>query len=210
MSATSRRDARLRRNWDNQASSYDSTMARTENRHLASSRSWLCEQAVGATLEVAVGTGRNLAHYPDDVRLAGVEWSTSMLEVAGRRAEALGRSADLRHGDAQDLPFPDAHFDTVVCTYALCGIRDDVRALAEMDRVLRPGGLLLLADHVGSSVWPVWAIQLLVDGVSIPLQGEHYRRRPLRHVRALGFEVERHERTSLGIIEMLTARKPTT
>ncbi len=210
MSETSRRDARLRRNWDNQASTYDSTMVRIENRHLASSRSWLCGQAVGATLEVAVGTGRNLAYYPDDVRLAGVEWSTSMLAVARRRADTLGRSADLRHGDAQDLAFPDAHFDTVVCTYALCGIRDDVRALAEMARVLRPGGLLLLADHVGSSVWPVWVLQVLVDAVSVPLQGEHYRRRPLRQVRALGFEVERHERTSLGIIEMLAARKPTT
>jgi len=203
-----RRDARLRRYWDDHAASYDTTMAGTENRYLASSRPWLCGQSVGSTLEVAVGTGRNFAFYPADVRLTGLEWSEQMLEVARRRADGLGLPVDLRHGDAHALPYPDASFDTVVCTYALCGIRDDAGAIAEMARVLRPGGLLLLADHVGSSVWPVRALQLLVDVVSIPLQGEHYRRRPLRRVRALGFDVEQHERISLGIIERLAARKP--
>jgi ubiquinone/menaquinone biosynthesis C-methylase UbiE len=203
-----RRDARHRRYWDDHAASYDATMARTENRYLASSRPWLCRQSVGATLEVAVGTGRNFAFYPADVRLSGLERSVQMLEVARRRAEGLGLPVDLHHGDAHALPYPDASFDTVVCTYALCGIRDDAGAVAEMARVLKPGGLLLLADHVGSSVWPVRVLQLLVDLVSIPLQGEHYRRRPLRHVRALGFDVERHERISLGIIERFSARKP--
>lgn len=64
---------------------------------------------------------------------------------------------DLRHGDAQALEFPGACFDTVVCTFSLCAIPDDRKAVAEMARVLRPGGLLLLADHVEASRWPARA-----------------------------------------------------
>lgn len=208
VSETSPRDSRLRRYWDRQAPSYDRRMAYSERRFLAPSRPWLCGQAVGDTLEVAIGTGLNIGHYPGDVQLTGVEWSASMLSMARRRAEDLSRPVDLRHGDARALTFPDAHFDTVVCTFSLCGIPNSRLALAEMARVLRPGGLLLLADHVASSTWPVRLLQGLVDVVSVPLQGEHYRRRQLCAVRNMGFTVERHERVTLGIIERFAARKP--
>ncbi len=77
-----------------------------------------------------------------------------------------------------------------------------------MSRVLRPGGLLLLADHVAGSAWPVRVIQRALDLVTVPLQGEHFLRRPLRHVQAEGFEVERRERFRLGLTERLAARKP--
>jgi ubiquinone/menaquinone biosynthesis C-methylase UbiE len=131
-----------------------------------------------------------------------------MLAVARHRAADLGRSVDLQHGDARALGFPDGRFDTVVCTFSLCGIPDDQGALAEMARVLRPGGLLLLADHVESSVWPVRVLQGLVEAATVPLYGEHYRRRPLRLVRATDFVVERHERLKWGAIERFSARKP--
>jgi ubiquinone/menaquinone biosynthesis C-methylase UbiE len=202
------RDTRLRRYWDRQAHSYDRQMAFAERHFFADTRQWLCGQAVGDALEVAIGTGMNLAHYPRDVRLTGVEWSAPMLEVARRRASDLGRTVDLQHGDARALAFPDGRFDTILCTFALCGISSEQAALAEMARVLRPGGLLLLADHVESSAWPVRVLQVLVDAVTVPLNGEHYRRRPLRGVRAMGFTVERHERFKLGLIERLAARKP--
>ncbi|MGC5014531.1 class I SAM-dependent methyltransferase [Streptosporangium sp. DT93] len=208
MSEISPRDRRLRRYWDRQAGSYDRRLASVERRFLAGTRPWLCGQAAGETLEVAVGTGLNLAHYPGDVRLTGVEWSAPMLAVARRRAGDLGLAADLRQGDARALPFGDGRFDTVVCTFALCGIPDERMALAEMARVLRPGGTLLLADHVASSSWPVRVLQALLDAVSVPTAGEHYRRRPIREVRAMGFTVERHERFTLGVIERLAARKP--
>lgn len=209
MPETSLRDARLRRLWDKQAESYDTLMSTAASRFLAASRPWLCSQAVGATLEVAVGTGLNFPHYPEGVDLTGLEWSAQMLAVARRRAQDIGLPANLHQGDAQALPFADARFDTVVCTYSLCAIPDDELALSEMVRVLKPGGLLLLADHIGSSVWPIRALQWLVDLVSVPLQGEHYGRRPLRHMRAMGLDVERHERVGVGVIERFAARKPT-
>jgi ubiquinone/menaquinone biosynthesis C-methylase UbiE len=152
MAEPSARDQRLVRYWDREAGRYDRAMSFVEHRIFRDTRPWLCGQAVGDTLEVAIGTGLNLPHYPTDIRLTGVEWSEGMLAQARRRAAALGRVVDLGSGDARALRFADASFDTVVCTFALCGIPDDRAALAEMVRVLRPGGRLLLADHVGSTV----------------------------------------------------------
>ena len=208
MPDSSARDERLRRYWDRQADSYDRQVAFAERHFFAGTRQWLCEQAAGDVLEVAIGTGLNLAHYPGDVRLTGVEWSAPMLAQARRRAGDLGRQADLRQGDARALGFPDGSFDTVLCTFSLCAVPDERAVLAEMARVLRPAGLLLLADHVESSAWPVRVVQGLVDTVTVPRYGEHYRRRPLRTVRAMGFTVERHERFKLGMIERFAARKP--
>lgn len=200
-------DGRLQRYWDRLADDYDGRVAFSERRLFADTRPWVCQQARGETLEVAVGTGLNLPHYPSDIRLTGVEWSPRMLRLAQRRAEGLGRKVDFRIGDAQSLPFPHAQFDTVVCTFGLCCIPDDRRALAEMARVLRPDGLLLLADHVRSTVWPVLLLQAAMEAVSVPRHGEHYRRRPLPQVEALGFTIERHDRFTLGLIERLAARR---
>jgi ubiquinone/menaquinone biosynthesis C-methylase UbiE len=183
-------------------------MTGAERRFFGDTRQWLCGQASGEVLEVAIGTGLNLPHYPDGTRLTGVEWSGAMLAVARRRAAELGRGADLEQGDAQALRFADGQFDTVLCSFALCAIPDERAALAEMVRVLRPGGLLLLADHVASSVWPVRALQAVVDAVSVPLYSEHFGRRPIHLVREMGLAVERHDRFKLGIIERLAARKP--
>lgn len=204
------RAGRLQRSWDRSATRYDRQMERAERKYFGDTRAWVCARATGATLEVAVGTGLNLPHYPETVTLTGVEWSAGMLDVARQRAADLGRVAEFAQGDAQALDFPDASFDTVVCTFALCAIPDGRRALAEMSRVLRPGGLLLLADHVASSIWPVHAAQLLVDAVSVPVAGEHFARRPMRWIRRLGYPIEAHDRFKLGMIERLAARKPAT
>ncbi|MFF4602654.1 class I SAM-dependent methyltransferase [Streptomyces sp. NPDC001339] len=200
---------RLRRYWDKHARSYDRQMRFFDRTLFGESRTWVCSQASGDVLEVAVGTGLNLPLYPPGVRLTGIEWSPEMLAVARRRADELGRPADLREGDAQALPFPDASFDTVVCTLALCAIPDDQRAIAEMNRVLKPGGRLLLLDHVPSSVWPVRALQRLIELITVPLGGEHLLRRPLRHIQAAGLPIEQRDRFKLGIVERLAARKPT-
>jgi ubiquinone/menaquinone biosynthesis C-methylase UbiE len=96
----------------------------------------------------------------------------------------------------------------VVCTLVLCGIPDERRAIAEMWRVLRPGGRLLLLDHVVGEPWWVRALQWLMELYTRPFQDEYMRRRPLPHVKSQGFEIERHERSKLGVIEQLAARKP--
>lgn len=199
---------RLRQYWDKQARNYDSGMAFFDRRLFGDTREWVCGQAEGATLEVAIGTGLNLPFYPDEVTLTGVELSPVMLDQAKTRATELGRTLDARVGDAQRLEFPDESFDTVVATFSLCAITDHEASLAEMFRVLRPGGLLLLADHVVSTWFPVVALQWLVERVSIPFGGENFRRRPYVQVVDQGYAIERHDRFKAGIVERLTARKP--
>src|SRR5262245_6763023 len=199
---------RWRRYWDKASPSYDKQMRFYERVLLGDSRSWVCAQATLDTLEVAVGTGLNLPFYPAGVELTGIDFSPAMLGIAQTRARQLGRTVDLREADAQALPFPDACFDTVVCTFSLCAIPGERRAVSEMTRVLRPGGLLLLADHIAGATWPIRAIQRMMDVVTVPLQGEHNLRRPLHQVQAAGLQVERRERFKLGLIERLAASKP--
>jgi ubiquinone/menaquinone biosynthesis C-methylase UbiE len=199
---------RQRRVWDRRARRYDRGMGLMERLFLGDSRAHVCAQAEGEVLEVAVGTGRNLPFYPEGVRLTGIELSHEMLTIARRRATKLGREADLRLGDAQALPFPDAAFDTVVCTLSLCSIPNDRRAVSEMRRVLRPGGQVILLDHVRSTV-RVWRIvQWLLEQITLRLEGEHLLQWPTEQVEAEGFEIEQAESTKAGIVERVVARKP--
>jgi ubiquinone/menaquinone biosynthesis C-methylase UbiE len=207
MAADERSSHRWRRYWDKHSAAYDKQMGFFDRHLFGESRAWVCSRARGQTLEVAIGTGLNLPFYAEDIQLTGIDFSPAMLALARDRAAQLSRTVGLREADALALPFPDASFDTVVCTFSLCAIPDDRRAVAEMSRVLRTGGLLLLADHVAGSAWPVRAIQRALDVITVPLQGEHFTRRPIRHVQVQGLAIEEHERFKLGITERLAARK---
>lgn len=190
--------AHTRRKWDRMAPGYDRRGGGVERWIIGDTRARLCRQARGQTLEVAVGTGRNLDHYPQDVELTGVELSPRMLARARERAARLGRTAELREGDAQKLPFGDQSFDAVVCTLALCAIPDQRAAVAEMHRVLRPGGLLLLVDHIEYTRVPLrWIEQ----------RKARPRRRPLDIVKERGFAVERHDRLALGFFDRVVASR---
>jgi ubiquinone/menaquinone biosynthesis C-methylase UbiE len=109
----------------------------------------LLAQASGRVLEIGAGTGLNLAHYPDHIRgLVLVEPASAMCKRLTRRLRRVGRHAVVIDAAAEHLPFADASFDTVVCTLVLCTVEAPGRALAEIGRVLRPGGRLLFIEHV--------------------------------------------------------------
>jgi ubiquinone/menaquinone biosynthesis C-methylase UbiE len=204
----SQQTERLKRVWEKEAPTYDRHMDFFERVLFGDGREWVCSRASGEVLEVAVGTGRNFPFYPQGVRLTGIDLSPAMLEIARKKADELGLDAALRESDAQELPFADASFDTVVCTLSLCNIPDDRRAIAEMKRVLRPGGRLLLLDHIRASSKAWVAAQRVLEPLSWRLVCDHLLRRPLEHVLAEGFEVERRERYKAGIVERLSARRP--
>ena len=208
MSASTEHRARWHRYWDKKAHNYDREMRFFERTLFRDSRSWACGQATGQVLEVAVGTGLNLSTYPDGVALTGVDLSDAMLDGARTRAAQLGSTATLLIGDAHSLPFDDTSFDTVVCTFGLCAIPDTDAAISEMARVLRPGGRLILVDHIESSSRAARVVQRLLETLTVPLAGEHFLRRPLTKVQAAGFDIEQVQRFRLGLVERLVARKP--
>src|SRR5512139_2421671 len=180
--------ARSRRVWNKMARRYDKQIAFFEKVQFGGGREWVCSRATGKVLEVAIGTGRNLPFYPKDVALTGIELSPGMLEIARHRAAELGLQQELIEGDAEALPFDAGSFDTVVCVLALCAIPQHDKAIEEMSRVLKPGGKLLLLDHIGSRWWPVWAVQRLIEVFS-SRQGEYMTRRPLPMLAAAGLAV---------------------
>jgi ubiquinone/menaquinone biosynthesis C-methylase UbiE len=171
-------------------------------------RSWIGARASGETLEIGIGTGLNVPHYRADVALTGVDLSAPMLAHARRRAAELGRSVALEEANAEALPFRDRRFDTVVFGLCLCSVPDDRRAVGEAARVLRPGGRLLLLEHVRSTKLPIRVLQRAMEPLSVRFQADHLVREPLDVVRDSGLEVEEIERWALGIMEAVSARKP--
>lgn len=189
--------------------SYDKQIAFFEKIWFGGGRDWLGERAHSRVLEVAIGTGRNLPHYPASATVTGIELSPAMLAIARQRAAGFGREVDFREGDAEHLPYGDASFDTVVCALSLCTIASPAAAIGEMKRVLVPAGRLLLLDHVGSFWPPVYAAQWLLERITIRAAGEHFTRRQLPLVQAAGFQVVEAERLKAGTVERIHAVKPT-
>jgi ubiquinone/menaquinone biosynthesis C-methylase UbiE/predicted ester cyclase len=199
---------RIRKIFDKQAPKYDKSMSRFERWLFAGNREWVCKRAVGEVLDLAAGTARNLPYYPPDAKLTGIELSPEMAELGRNRAAELGRDFEMVVGDATALPFPDDSFDTVVCTYGLCTIPDDAAAIREAKRVLRPGGLVLLAEHVRSPNPLVRTIQRGLEPLAHRFGGDHLLREPLDHLAAEGFEVDDVRRLKAGWVELVAARKP--
>ena len=128
---------------------YDLLFKAIEENGLRDARRDLVAPLSGRVLEVGAGTGLNLAHYPEAVtELVLTEPEDAMARLLERRPEAA-RAAVVR-ASADALPFPDAHFDAVVCTLVLCSVPRPDAALAEIRRVLKPGGRVVFVEHVRS------------------------------------------------------------
>jgi ubiquinone/menaquinone biosynthesis C-methylase UbiE len=199
----------VRRYYEQTADRYDEYVSYFERWFISDGRAWVARQASGDVLEIAIGTGRNLPYYPADARVTGLDLTPAMLTLARERAAALGRDVALHVGDAEALPFPAASFDTVVATLALGSIPHVDRALAEVRRVLRPGGKLVLLDHVRSPFLPVRVLQRLLNPCFVRLFGDHLLREPVEHLVAAGFILEHIERSKGGFMERVVARTPT-
>ncbi|WP_017571957.1 class I SAM-dependent methyltransferase [Nocardiopsis halotolerans] len=192
------RTEHTRRRW-NRMAAYREHGERFQTPAMRRTREILCAGARGETLEVAVGTGRNLPHYPPQVRLTAIDLSPEMLGRARERAEELGMAARFLEGDARKLDFPDRSFDTVLCTLAMCAVPDQFGALSEMYRVLVPGGRLLMVDHVEYARFP---------GRLVERRRENLRRLPREVAVEAGFEVGHHDRLFLGLVERVVAHRP--
>ena len=197
--------------WDRAAPRYDAATALLERRLMVRGRRWTCGRARGRVLEIGIGTGANLPYYGSDVELVGMDASGAMLgQVRAKVDGGTSVGPALLRADAGALPFVDETFDAVVSTYVLCCVPDLDQALREALRVLRPGGDLLLADHVVSSAWPVRLGQRALEAVTVPTAEEHFTRRPVERLRHLGVgdvELVDSQRHTFGVMEAVHARR---
>ena len=160
-------------------------------------RRWLTSGADGAVLEIGVGTGLNLPHYPAGVRLTGIDLSEPMLEVARRRAAELGLDAGLQAADAMALPFADGSFDRVISSLTLCTIPDPVAAVREAWRVCR--GELRCFEHGVAGPLAARGVQRLLEPLSIRFEADRLTLDPREVFTKAGVPVSEITRTRLGI-----------
>lgn len=188
-------------------SPYDLFMAPLERLFLRPRRRQWLPQVQGDVLEIGVGTGANLPFYrPGCCRLVAVDVSSEMLRQTATRAPS--NSLCLAQMDVQSLAFPGDSFDWVVGSLLFCGVPDPLRGLREVHRVLRPGGRLLLIEHVRSTR-PLMGYVLDVANVfwSNFTHYCHLNRRTLDVVREAGFGLRRVEAYAMGVVQVILAEK---
>jgi len=198
---------RARRRWDRKARFYDWLTAPVEHMMgLSEGRAWVFERALGGrVLEVGAGTGKNLRYYPEGARVVATDLSSGMLARAMEKSG--GRSAPVRFvvSDAEDLAFKDGVFDKVVVTCVFCSVPDPVRGLREVRRVLRPGGDLVLLEHMrpGGILGSLFD---LLDPVMSRLMGPHINRRTLDNIRKAGLQPVEERNAFSDWVKVIVAR----
>ena len=175
---------------------------RAERGEIGRRRRALLGQAVGRVLDVGAGTGESFKYMPPTVRdLVALEPDPAMLRQAEGRLEETDVAAWLVQSESERLPFPTGTFDTVVACLVLCTVADLAVTVTELHRVLRPGGRLLVMEHVRASDDALAEWQDLVDRPWSWLHGGcHPNRRTLEAVEDAGFRLGQLERYGFAVL----------
>ncbi len=186
------------------AERYDRGMASLEKRGLGRLRQAVWAGVDGRVLEIGAGTGANRPFYPAGARVTAFDIDGESLELFRRKYGPA--AADLNRSDAQHLPYAGASFDMVVGTLTFCSIPDPARALAEVRRVLRPGGRFLLLEHVRGQRQPLRLLTDLFQPLWFALQGScHMNRETAATVAAAGFQIEAVTTHAWGLVQLIRA-----
>jgi ubiquinone/menaquinone biosynthesis C-methylase UbiE len=183
--------------WTIMAPAYDRMSRGSEEAGLRELRQGLVGDATGRVLEIGAGTGANLPHYDGIESLIVTEPEPPMLRRLQRSAHEHAPRAQVLRAPAEDLPFEDDSFDTVVSTLVLCGVDDQPRALREARRVLRPGGSLLFLEHVRADDPGLARFQDRMNWLNRLVVGCDCNRPTLTTIEAAGFTVSELEQTEM-------------
>ncbi len=158
-------------------------------------------------LEVGVGTGKNFDYYPKDARITAIDFSEQMLRYAAQKRDRKNINVDLEPMDIQSLCFADNSFDTVICSFVFCSVPSAVKGLKEVYRVCKPGGQVLLLEHVVSSNSVLAAIMNLLNPIVVRLVGANINRNTVKNVKACAFTSVHVDERSSHLIKLIEARK---
>ena len=190
------------------ALAYDAVMTPLGWLGLTAARRKLVRGLSGHVLEVGTGTGLALPGYPDAVTAVT---AIDVDEAALARAQRRRPDARLLYASVESLPFPAASFDAVVSSLVFCSVEAPARALAEIFRVLRPGGALRMLEHVRAPSPALATVQDLLTPAWMRVSGGcRLDRETFDLVRRAGFDIERRVQRLQGVSELILARRPAT
>jgi ubiquinone/menaquinone biosynthesis C-methylase UbiE len=198
-------DTETQRKWDAASRTLD-FFSFAEDQRLGAHKRRLFVNMRGATLMVGAGTGNDFKFFPPNMHVVAIDISPKMLERAARKAVSYSGSIELREMDVCELDYPEATFDTVATACTFCSVPKPVIGLRELHRVLKPGGQLLMLEHVRSAIGP---LAILMD-VMTPLFrqiGPELNRDTVGNVQKAGFRLRRVENVYLDVVKIIEAVK---
>lgn len=158
-------------------------------------------------LEVGVGTGKNMPYYPASMDITAIDLTPGMLEKARKRAVELAVTVDLQLGDVQNLNFPDNTFDDVVATFVFCSVTTPILGLNQIARVLKPGGRLLLLEHIRAANPVIGVLMDVLNPLVVCMMGANINRRTVENVQRSRLQFDQVEDLGTGgIFKRIVAR----
>ncbi|MCI0885636.1 MAG: methyltransferase domain-containing protein [Chloroflexi bacterium] len=192
------------RRYDRQAAFYDLIDLPVELAVFKRLRRRLWSDVRGAlVLEIGVGTGKNVRHYPEGTRALAVDISPRMLRRAARRARRLHGNVDMVLADVQHLPFRDGAFDTAVGTFVFCSVPDPVSGLKEVRRVIQDAGRVHLLEHVRAGNPVIGSLMDLANPISVRLSGANINRDTVSNVAKADIALDSVESHGLGLLKLI-------
>jgi ubiquinone/menaquinone biosynthesis C-methylase UbiE len=158
-------------------------------------------------LEVGVGTGKNFEYYPVNARVTAIDFSPKMLERAAKKKRRKQIAVELNLMDIQSLYFADNSFDTVVASFVFCSVPLPHKGLKELYRVCKPGGQILLLEHVVSSKPIIAKLMHFLNPLVVRLVGANINRDTVKNVKACAFVSVRIDEHSGDIVKLIEAVK---
>jgi len=170
-------------------------------------RARLRDRIIGPrVLEIGVGTGKNLRYYPQDVDAVAIDFSPRMLAKAQKRGRSEGSKVSLYEMDVQELKFSAHSFDTVFATFVFCSVPDPVDGLKVLRRVCKPGGKLILLEHMRPGSPLMGLLFDLFNPIVLRTMGANINRRTVENIQKAGWHIQVEEHLSSDIVRWIEAR----
>lgn len=200
--------ADIKKRYDRLAPYFDGMEAMLEGLLFNKWRKRLWEKVEGEhILEVGVGTGKNFQYYPKNARMTAIDFSEQMLIRAKAKRDRKQLNVDLHCLDVESLCFADNSFDTIVATFVFCSVPAPRKGLRELYRVCKPGGQVLLLEHVISSRPLLAKIMNLLNPLVVKTVGANINRDTVKNVQASGFNSVHTDSRCGDIIKLIRAQK---
>lgn len=181
---------KIRKRYDRVAKIYDLFEQPMEAMSLKMWREEVTKDLEGKVLEIGVGTGKNMPYYPDHIDVTAIDFSKNMLDKSREKATKLDRHIELIQMDAQNMDFPDDTFDMVFTTCVFRSVPDPVKGLKEIRRVCKPGGKIIMIEHVRSEKKTLGLIMDILNPLTVSLWGANINRRTVQNVEKQDLQIQ--------------------